>query len=174
MDADYFSEYVGTIYFKRHRLWASQQLIDAWNWESSKKFEMWVAESDWHFLSTKRRQKLISDSNSAQKSQSRCINSEKLGKHLSIENNGSLVKMILGCATRLFCVFEIFFSKSWITCDFSFFKWCRILFWVRWYHLFQNAPIIGFTAAIRCLEFEDYLWIRVPYFCHLLRKFFWL
>ena len=72
---------------------------------------MWVSEYDSHFLSTNSREKLITDSNSAQKSQSRWINSEKGERHRSIENNGSLVKVIVGWATRLFGVFEIFFPK---------------------------------------------------------------
>ena len=71
-----------------------------------KKFEMWVLEYNSHFLSTNCREKLITYSNSAQKSQSRFINRDKLGIHRSIENNGSLVKVILGWATRLFGVFE--------------------------------------------------------------------
>ena len=73
---------------------------------------MLVSEYNSHFFSTNRREKLITDSNSAQKSKFRCINSEKGERHRSIENkNESLVKVILGWATRLFCVFEIFFPK---------------------------------------------------------------
>ena len=58
------------------------------------------------FFSTNRREKLITDSNSAQKSQSRWINSKKGEILRSIENSASLVKVILGWATRLFGVFE--------------------------------------------------------------------
>ena len=54
---------------------------------------MLVAEYDWHFLLTERREKLITDSNSAQKNQSRCINSEKGERHRSIDINVSLVKV---------------------------------------------------------------------------------
>ena len=67
---------------------------------------MWVSEYNSHFFSTNRREKLRSDSNSAQKSQSRWINSEKGERLRSIESNASLVKVILGWATRLFGVFE--------------------------------------------------------------------
>ena len=71
-----------------------------------KKFEMWVLEYNSHFLSTNCREKLITYSNSAQKSQSRWINSEKRERLGSIESNASLMKVILGWATRLFGVFE--------------------------------------------------------------------
>ena len=67
---------------------------------------MWVSEDNSYFLSTNRREKQITDSNSAQKSQSRWINSEKRERLGSIESNASLMKVILGWATRLFGVFE--------------------------------------------------------------------
>ena len=72
---------------------------------------MWVSEYNSHFLCTNRRETQITDSNSAQKSQSRWINGEKRERLRSIESNASLVKVILGWATRLFGVFAIFFQK---------------------------------------------------------------